>query len=580
MPSLTGRIGGKILLAEDNDTIRKLLKRLLETDGYTVTAVDNGLDARKKLVDEKFDMVLSDILMPGIDGIELLKEVRNEFGDIPVILITGNQSLENAKEAIHWGAFDYITKPFTDIGDVLRAVSRAVTKSHLQKEKENLINELDRKNTHLKNVIRDLDRNNARLDLLVYDLEWIIRLSRLITSEIQVEDIIERMTEGIYEIFKVSAWGVLLYDERESFLKIYKASPLPESIHKNLLHMAIKDFYIHSKVKLNTEDIKAVIKEKQVSTEAVAITQNQYQSALLRTGDKVHGIIFVYADIKSEFTQSKNHTLSVIAGQLSIAIENAKLIEKLKHTNKELKELSDFKDEMVGIAAHDLRSPLSAMLLSAGLLKNFADKMNEEEKKEALDGIVVKAKHMMSLLEQILDISVIESGNLILKKKQTSIRGILEHHYNQVAPYARSKNIELECDLDGLEAEAEVDVDKMGEVIDNLLTNAVKYTPSGGKVRMEAKFDDSSVEVCVRDSGVGIKETEKAKLFKKFSRTSSKPTGGETSTGLGLAIAKKIVDLHEGRIWVESEYGKGSSFYFTIPLMKKSKEQMNAELNF
>jgi signal transduction histidine kinase/CheY-like chemotaxis protein len=567
VPSLTGRIGGRILLAEDNDTIRKLLTRLLETDGYTVIAVDNGLDARKRLVEEKFDMVLSDILMPGIDGIELLKEVRNEFGDIPVILITGNQSLENAKEAIHWGAFDYITKPFTDIGDVLRAVSRAVSKSVLQKEKENLINELDRKNTHLKNVIRDLDRNNARLDLLVYDLECIINLSRLITSEIQVEDIIERMTEGIYEIFKISAWGVLMYDEEESFLKIYKASPVPDSINQNLLHMANKDFYLKSKIKIDPDHIKTIIKEKQVSTEKVAITQNQYQSALLKTGDKTHGIIFVYADIKSEFTQSKNHTLSVIAGQLSIAIENAKLIKKLKHTNKELKELSDFKDEMVGIAAHDLRSPLSAMILSASLLKNYADKMNEEEKKEALDGIVVKAKHMMSLLEQILDISVIESGNLILKKKKASIRGILEHHYNQVVPYARSKNIELECDLDGLEAEAEVDVDKMGEVIDNLLTNALKYTPSGGKVRLEAKYGESAVEVCVQDSGVGIKETEKEKLFKKFSRTSSKPTGGETSTGLGLAIAKKIVDLHEGKIWVESEYGKGSRFCFTIPVM-------------
>ena len=203
-------IKGRVLIAEDNDAIRKLLEKLLTGNNYIVDAVDNGLDAKEKLRSKNYDMLLSDILMPGLNGIELLKEVRDNFGDIPVVLITGNQSLENAREAIHWGAFDYITKPFDDLSEILNSVFRAVSKGRLQKEKENLINELDRKNVHLKNVVRELDRKNARLDLLVYDLEWAMKLGRIMTQEMDSDKFLEKMTPGIFEIFDTSEWGVLL----------------------------------------------------------------------------------------------------------------------------------------------------------------------------------------------------------------------------------------------------------------------------------------------------------------------------------------------------------------------------------
>jgi len=570
MPGRDRQYKGKILLAEDSDGIRNLLSKLLSSNGYDVHAVENGLNAQKKLISENFDMVLSDICMPGVTGIELLKEIKTNFGDIPVVLITGNQTLENAREAIHWGAFDYITKPFTDLSVVLHSVFRAVTKSKLQKEKENLISELDRKNLHLKSVVRELDRKNARLDLIVYDLEWAMKLNHIITSELKVEDMIDRMTRGIFEIFGVYVWGVLYYARKVPRLKLFKTPEIPALLEKELIQKVLRGYYIASENPIKAKDMKVEVKDSVPTRADIMPIQSRYHSTPLKIGEKILGLMFIYAEIKPSYETSKRHTLSLIAGQLSAAMENARLFEEISRRNRKLKELSDFKDEILGIAAHDLRSPLSAIHMSASLLHTFADKMDDDEKDEALKGMVTKAKHMINMLNEMLDISVIESGNLVLKKKLIQFNKIVEKHYQQVLPLARSKNIGMQHETDETLPQVEIDENKMGEVLDNLLTNAIKYTPSDGNVKLTVERTDHSIQVCVQDSGVGIKNSELKRLFKKFSRTSAKPTGGETSTGLGLAIAKKIVDLHNGNIWVESEYGKGSKFYFTIPLNSNS----------
>lgn len=571
------QIKGKILLAEDNDTIRKLLTKLLDSNGYDVHSVDNGSDARKKLIGESFDMVLSDILMPGVDGIELLKEVKTNFGDIPVVLITGNQSLENAKEAIHWGAFDYITKPFNDLSIVLHSVYRAVSKSILQKEKENLISELDRKNLHLKNVVRELDRKNARLDLLVYDLEWAMNLSHIMTSELKVEDMISRLTKGIYEIFDVCSWGVLYCSSKSPIIKFFRTMEIADSTRESLREKAVLDFNRISGMELKPEDVEMQAEDVHIARSGIDSGKAQFYATPLQIGDKALGILFIFSEIQTGFERSKLHTLSLIAGQLAAAIQNANLFDEINERNRKLKELSDFKDEILGIAAHDLRSPLSAIQMTAKLLQNYADKMDEQEKKESLDGMAKKTDHMMKMLNEMLDISVIESGKLTLRKKPTNLQEILEEHYQQVIPLARSKNIGMDFYAQKDLPQIMVDVDKIGEVLDNFLTNSIKYTPAGGSVKLEAERIDHSIRICVQDSGVGIRQGEMKKLFKKFSRTSSKPTGGETSTGLGLAIAKKIVDLHEGEIWVESEYGKGSRFYFTLPLEPEPGEESSPQ---
>lgn len=565
-PPAGHKVKGTVLIAEDNDTIRKLLSKLLIKNGYAVEAVDNGLDAKKKLAVTEYDLLLSDILMPGLDGIELLKEVRDNFGDIPVILITGNQSIENAKEAIRWGAFDYLTKPFNDLTIILHSVNRAVMKSRLQKEKQNLVNELDRKNIHLKNIVRELDRKNARLDLLVYDLEWAMKMGNVTTQGTSIDEIIDGVTESIFEIFNVCLWGVLLYRPKgKSIIKMFRTRSPFHLMKENLVKTVLVDFAKSTATVLKRDDCEVYVADEIFSDKP--LMEKRYHSVPLRIGDKVSGLLFMLASLKEGFEKSKTHTLSLISNQMAAAVESTFLFEQLENRNRELKELSEFKDEVLGIAAHDLRSPISAIEMSATLIKDFADKMTEDEKDEAIVGIVDKSKHMITMLNELLDISVIESGNLILKKKLIPFGSVVADNYQQVVPLARSKNIEIVCNIPENTPEVELDRNKIGEVLNNLLTNAIKYTKKGGDVSVDVELFDGKVQVCVTDTGLGIKEKELSKLFKKFSKTSAKPTAGETSTGLGLAIAKKIVELHGGNIWAESEYGKGSRFYFTIPVV-------------
>jgi signal transduction histidine kinase/CheY-like chemotaxis protein len=570
-------IRGRILIAEDNDNIRNTLSNLLKNIGYNVDSVDNGFDARKKMSFENYDVLLSDILMPGIDGIELLKDIRENYGDIPVILITGNQNLESAKEAIRWGAFDYITKPFVELSDIVYSIKRAVEKSYLQRERENLIYELDRKNIHLKNVVRELDRKNASLDFMVRDLQLAMNLSGIMTSERNIDVMLEKMNGDIFELFDVTAWGALLYSNDERCkVKLINVRKSSEELDNNLISMVVRDFHRASGIRIE-ENMVEVEKKDFFLAETVSGNKH-YISELLTVGKKVIGLLFLYTEFREGLETSKLNTLSLISGQLSASLENYNLIEQLTDSNQELKKLSEFKDEVLGIAAHDLRSPLSAISMTGMLLRDFGERMDEIETKEAIDGIVQKAQYLTGMLNELLDISVIESGSILLKKRLGDVAEVIRAHCHQVAPLARSKNIEIEEEIPDTLPHAEFDTGKIGEVLDNLLTNAIKYTSPGGKVKVVARSIEDAVEICISDTGLGIREDELKKLFKKFSRTSAKPTGGETSIGLGLAIAKKIVDIHEGKIWVESEYGKGSKFYFTIPLGNKIIENISVQI--
>ncbi|MFP4499272.1 MAG: response regulator [Vulcanimicrobiota bacterium] len=564
-PSFNNKNWGKILVAEDNDTILKLLTKVLEREGYQVTSVDDGLSARKKLSEDNYDIVLSDILIPGIDGIELLKEIRDNYSDVPVILITGNRSLDHAKEAIRWGAFDYITKPFHDMNSILHSIKRAVIKGRLQKEKEDLIRELDRKNLHLKNVVREIDRKNARLDLLVYDLEQAMELGSIMTSETRIKVILDKIHEHLFRIFDLSTWGVLLYNKNEtSTIEIYKARKTGDNIDENLAQLAIKDFQLQTGLTVEDDKYQINVTEKVLSD--VNYSQKNYHSSILNVGDNNLGLLFVFADFKESFKKSKQHTLSLIANQLSAAIQNTNLFNRLEAQNAKLQKLSDFKDEVLHIVAHDLRAPIAAVSMTANLLKDYVHKMSEDEKKESMETIVDKSRHISKMVNEILDISVIEKGKLILNKTEVNFKQLLERHYKDFIPVARSKNIEIGCVLPSELPRVSIDKGKIGEVLDNLISNAVKYTPREGIVNIVAKNGGEFIEIRVNDNGPGIKQNELQKLFKKFSTTSSRPTGGESSFGLGLAISKQIIELHQGTIWAESEYGKGSSFCFRLPV--------------
>lgn len=245
--------------------------------------------------------------------------------------------------------------------------------------------------------------------------------------------------------------------------------------------------------------------------------------------------------------------------------EITNLQRELARQKAELARLNERKNEFMGIAAHDLRSPLSVIQGFSSLLLRHPQ-MPEEERNELLTMITDSVRDMLEMLNNLLNIAEIESGKLRLTPADTDIYEYMERIVQRNRPLADQKNIQLYLDLQADLPRLSFDPRRIQQVMDNLLSNAFKFSQRDTQVTIRAvKSAENSIEVSVVDRGQGIRSEELDKVFLAFQRTSTKATAGEHSTGLGLAICKRIVELSGGQIGVESQYGRGSRFFFTLP---------------
>ncbi len=231
---------------------------------------------------------------------------------------------------------------------------------------------------------------------------------------------------------------------------------------------------------------------------------------------------------------------------------------------RKLTELNQLKNKFLGMAAHDLRNPLvSVRGLSEILLMDDSEKIGDEQK-EYIRMINVTSNEMLNIVNDLLDVSVIESGKLELKKERCSLREIIAGRVKLFQLSARQKKMSITVNFME-DVYAIVDSNRIAQAVDNFIGNAIKYSPAGTTIYVALEKVQASVKVSVKDQGQGIAEEEQEKLFGDFQKLSSQTTGGEKSTGLGLSIVKKIIEAHKGSVGVESALGKGSVFYFIIP---------------
>lgn len=228
----------------------------------------------------------------------------------------------------------------------------------------------------------------------------------------------------------------------------------------------------------------------------------------------------------------------------------------------ELRHLNELKNKFLAIAAHDLRNPLTSI---SGMSKMIMKMELEEEKKSELVTTINRASdHMLALLNDLLDISVIESGHFAIESKPNDIVELIQNRVRLMSVNAEPKGIRLTTDFEVI-PEFAFDRDRMTQVVDNLLSNAVKFSPLDTIVHVAAKSSDGSVRLSIADQGPGIPPEEVDRLFAPFEKLRNRPTGNEKSTGLGLSIVKRIVEAHGGAVSIDSEVRNGSTFYVTLP---------------
>jgi signal transduction histidine kinase len=254
-----------------------------------------------------------------------------------------------------------------------------------------------------------------------------------------------------------------------------------------------------------------------------------------------------------------------ISNQLSIIVEKSRYLQQLL-------ELNELKNKFLGMASHDLRNPLQT--IRAYLELFLADQLGDltADQREVLGDMKQASEVMVALINDLLDVTAIETGSLQLKKQSTNLHELLQSVQASHRLLANAKSIEIKVDVPQSTPMLDLDPARIKQVISNLVSNAVKYSFPNTVVFLSVKPEEKEVWIAVRDQGQGIPIEEMQRLFKDFSRTSVQPTAGEKSFGLGLAITRRIVEAHGGMIWVDSEIGKGSTFTFSLPLQDAATE--------
>jgi signal transduction histidine kinase/ligand-binding sensor domain-containing protein len=244
-----------------------------------------------------------------------------------------------------------------------------------------------------------------------------------------------------------------------------------------------------------------------------------------------------------------------------IELANAELQER----NAQLQALNQEKNEFLGIATHDLKNPLAAIRMTVSLVQKYYDRMTKEEVQDRLSAVETSSERMTSIITNLLDINAIESGKFNVSLENIEINDLALKMVDEYRERASAKNIVIHYSCSSAPIHAFADKNVVMEVLDNLISNAVKYSPHGRNVYVRLKTSTEAVHIEVQDEGPGLSEDDKSKLFGKFTRLSARPTAGEHSTGLGLSIVKRMVEAMNGRVWCESELSMGAMFCVDLP---------------
>ncbi len=420
---------------------------------------------------------------------------------------------------------------------------------------------------------RTLERRNREIELLA-------EVTANINSGLMLDDVLDRLFDSFREIIPYDRIGFSLLESNGAVVRSYwvktdygaiylganYAVPVAETSLYTMIQTGepriMNDLPLHLERKPGSETTRMLVQEG---------IQSSLTCPLIAEGTPV-GFIFFSSREKNKYLDAHVGLFQQIAGELAMIVEKSRFISqiheqktRIEQQNEELKRLDTLKNTFLGTAAHDLRSPLATIQMVAGLLREEWASLSDEMRQEFLKDIGEQAARSKQLLDDLLNISQIESGHLALHPEPVDLEefffDIVNRHAMLAAP--KGTHVTLEQVAKGI---IEVDLQRLRQVLDNLVSNAVKFSPPGSSVRVASLIEKGALCVTISDEGPGIKPEERGKLFKDFVRLSAEPTGGETSTGLGLAIARRIVEAHDGVIGVDSEPGGGATFWFRLPI--------------
>lgn len=446
-------------------------------------------------------------------------------------------------------------------------------------------------------VKTDLELNKAQeeLDKRLNSLEALQRTSRLISTTLDENEIFNRLHQSLMTELNFEKNLILIYDGNKAFQSRISLGFSPEEVKLILSNLE------------KNNSIKTALKEGHTFSSADSPKQTRESIARLfdvehfvltpiLTQNGIIGALFVGNHSNAAaITEGDEELISILANQIGQSLENARLFEEvyaarqileskvqdrtrqLASALEDVQKISKAKSEFISAVSHELRTPLTSIKGYAAIL--IAGKLGEipEKVKERLEKINSHSDNLVKLINDLLDISRIESGRVEMKKEKCDLSNLIENVHDLLMPQMKEKNIQWFKQIDDNVPEMLFDQRQVERIFINLIGNALKFTPKNGTIGVRGRVDRDHVLIEVFDTGIGIAQEDIGKLFDEFYRVENEINQNVKGTGLGLALVKKIVEAHKGKIGVASELNKGTTFHFTLPTTKGIEQYAQSE---
>lgn len=413
-----------------------------------------------------------------------------------------------------------------------------------------------------------IDERVAYLEERIAVLERMVKVSQIITSTLDQRQLLSLIAEVATELTKTEAASIMLLDKNTGELYFETVIGDKKDEIKRVavpLEGSIGGWVFTHKEPLIIRNPRDDPRHfSGVDRRTDFLTRSLMVAPLILRGETIGVIEVINRAVEEDFTDEDLQTLMALASQAAVAIENARLLSELKQAYDDLAGLDQVKSNFVAVASHELRTPLNVILGYASFLKEDL----RGDAGEQLEVVLQSAMRLRALIDDMVNLRHLDTGEAEaqLTMSEFLLNELIDDAVQEFAAMAEAKKLNLGVRQTAQTIEISADRQKIYLVLANLISNAVKFTPAGGRVLIDVKLHDSEARVSVRDTGVGIPADKLDKAFDRFYQVESSLTRSFEGMGLGLAIAKGMVELHGGRIWVESVEGLGSSFTFALPL--------------
>jgi len=544
-------------VVDDEPSVVEVFREFLSGEGYALSVALSGEEAVRLIPEIKPDLVLTDINLPGLSGLEVMRFAKRVDPEVAVIVVTGYASASTAIDALREGAYDYVTKPF-DLDDVQQIVERGIANRRLKAINRRLVAELRQKNGILQHHEQEL---REKVRLATWQMTKLYEVGKEVSTNLELAPRLQIICAKAAELVGAPVVVVYLRNPETERLNVGAAhgaelaSPDEDPARFDEAERALG---------LSSSDPRPV-RRSLAGTPAplalpglVDVTVSTLMALPLTTEAKTIGVL-VLANKPESFTADDEGFLALYASQAAIAVVNSQLYEHMKSLDR-------LKSEFVAVVSHEIRTPLTSVKGAIELLSDDRYFHNNEQQAKLLTIGHANAERLLVLINDILDFSKLESESMPMNIERQRLEPVVQQAAHHMRTMLEERHLQLELQLASDLPDLMLDSIRLAQVLTNLLSNAAKFSPAHGRIEIMAEPVDGAVKIGVRDHGEGIAPADLPKLFRKFSQVDSSATRKAGGTGLGLVICKGIIEKHGGKIWVESTPGLGSTFYFTLPI--------------